>query len=257
MNFSLDPFPLRNRTDRAPDIRVALASRGKESIHNLAISNRALLDIVVDALRDVATPFEIAHCYEANGDLHLSVVAHVAGHNVDVGDEVRAGLYMRNSESCRFDTLACTRLFRVVCENGILVECEKEQSFSVAMDCQPIGWQSQVKQVVAQSFDSDSLRSTFNRLDIFRDIPLLTSYEFLCNLTAQQLITDDEQVDINAKFMDDADFTLYGLINATTQLAHGHRASDQWLRAFQIEQLAGEILRGDHNLPSLDLSPAR
>ena len=49
-----------------------------------------------------------------------------------------------------------------------------------------------------------------------------------------------------------SDFTLYGLINAITQSAHEHRASDEWVRAFQIERLAGEILRGDHALPVFD-----
>jgi hypothetical protein len=45
---------------------------------------------------------------------------------------------------------------------------------------------------------------------------------------------------------------MYGLINAVTQSAHAHRASDKWVRAFQIERLAGEILRGDHNVPAFE-----
>jgi hypothetical protein len=67
------------------------------------------------------------------------------------------------------------------------------------------------------------------------------------------LISADEQSDIQAAFDEAADFSLYGLINAVTQSAHRLRSSDAWTRAFQIERLGGEILRGDHNLPVWDL----
>ncbi len=258
MNYSLRPFPNQPPAfdemlrDPRPDIRETLASR-ISAVHKNAIANRELLDVIVESLREVTLPFNITHCHEVGGDLHLSVAATQHGYHVTKGDEIRGGLYIRHSESCRFDTLICTRLFRVVCANGTLMECDKEQSFSIRIgDSPPAKWQPRISQVIQRSFDDVALDLDFRRFKATGSQMIVTPYEFLCNLAAQELITDDEQCDIQATFHNNADFTLYGLINAVTQTAHEHRASDRWLRAFEIERLAGEILRGDHNLPALD-----
>jgi hypothetical protein len=258
MNFSLKPFPRQPRefdappSDEFPDIRETLATR-KPLANSRTIANRDLLDVVVESLREIATPFYITHCHEAGGDLHLSVAAAGHGCQVTEGDEVRGGLYLRNSQNGRFDTLICTRLYRVVCANGMLVECEKEQSFVVPVAARPpADWQARVPQVIRRAFDEQGLRFDFGRFEATSNELLASPYEFLCSLAAQQLISDDEQSEIQAAFNDNADYSVYGLLNAVTQTAHAHRASDQWLRAFEIERLAGEILRGDHNLPALD-----
>ena len=263
MNYSLHPFPNQPQAfdesprDPDPDIRKVLASRPRQ--HNeQAIGNPDLLDSIVETLRDITSPFYVTHCHESGGDLHLSVAAADQGYNVTAGDEIRGGLYIRNSESCRFETLVCTRIYRVVCDNGMLMECEKEQSFTVSTTDQPTAdWKSKVTQVIQRSFDDQALQFDFRRFEATGNQMLVTPYEFLCHLAAQQLITDDEQSEIQSVFNDNADFTMYGLINAVTQSAHAHRASDRWVRAFQIERLAGEILRGDHNLPAFDAAYSR
>jgi len=183
----------------------------------------------------------------------LSVAAAVGGYKVTPGDVIRGGLFVRNSETRRFETLICTRLYRAVCANGALMECDKEQSFAVSVaDSPPKDWVRQVKQVVCRSFDEQALKMDFRRFEATANQMLVTPYEFLCHLAAQGLVEDDEQSQIQAIFDDNAAFTMYGFINAVTQSAHAHRASDEWVRAFQIERLAGEILRGDHNLPAFD-----
>ena len=261
MNFSLAPFPTDPQADREageplPDIRGAIASRARPDGAR-AIANAELLDAVVDALRDVTAPFYVTHCHEAAGDLHLSVAAAGRGHSVVPGDEIRGGLFVRNSETRRFETLICTRLYRVVCANGALVECDKEQSFAIPVAGPPTGWREHVRPVVRRSFDERALKLDFTRFEATAGQMLVTPYEFLCHLAARQVITDDEQAEIQAIFDENADCTMYGLINAVTQSAHAHRASDEWVRAFQIERLAGEILRGDHNLPAFENAYAR
>ncbi|QDT44727.1 hypothetical protein Pan241w_48430 [Gimesia alba] len=261
MNYSLTPFPDQPSSEtpfelreRFPDIRESLAPRPKPD-HAQAIGNSALLDLIVETLLDVTVPFFITHCHEANGDLHLSVTAAGGGHQVSAGDELRGGLFIRNSESCRFETLICTRLYRVICENGALMECDKEQAFAIPItDAPPADWQLKVSQVIQHSFDEQYLQFDFQRFQATTNEMIVTPYEFLCHLEAQRLINEDEQSEILAAFNDNADFTMYGLINAVTQTAHEHRASDRWLRAFEIERLAGEILRGDHHLPAFDFA---
>ena len=251
MNYSIHPFPSHpSIRDAYPDIRRALATK-TPTLDSKAIPNADLLDATVNALRDISSPFHVSHCHENAGDLHISITAATGGHEVSTGDQIRGGLFIQNSESCRFDTLICTRIYRVVCDNGMLTECEKEQVFELKQSDQPpADYAMAVGHVVARSFNETALVYDYRRFKSTENEILVTPFEFLCNLAAQNLITDDEQSIIQTIFNENADFTLYGLLNAVTQSAHDYRASDQWIRAFQIERLAGEILRGDHNLPS-------
>jgi hypothetical protein len=255
MNYALLPFPTFSReADYAgrPDIRDALASRDRD-VAPKSIDNLALLNHVVDTLRDLPWDFAVDHCHEENGQLHLAVMAHDLGRNLDVGDKMNAGFFLKNSESANSETLACARTFRVSCENGALLECEKGQSFTIStVDAPPANWQLKIKDVIDRSFSGDGLDVDLARFRATTQQMVITPYEFLCHLAAQGLIDDDEQSEIQSAFNDAADFTMYGLINAVTQIAHGLRSNDKWVRAFQIERLGGEILRGDHNLPALD-----
>jgi hypothetical protein len=124
-------------------------------------------------------------------------------------------------------------------------------------DSPPRDWSHHVRQVVCRSFDEQAFKLDFRRFEVTANQMLVTPYEFLCNLAAQGLIGYEEQSQIQAIFDDNAAYTLYGFVNAVTQSAHKHRASDDWVRAFQIERLAGEILRGDHNMPALDTAFSR
>ena len=231
MNYSLAPFPSDPHAspetrEMLPDIRNSIASRAKCG-GGQSISNKELLDLIVEALRDVTSPFYITHCNEVHGDLHLSIAAAVRGQNVTVGDQIRGGLYICNSETSRFELLVCTRLYRVACANGMLIECDKEQSFTIpATDLPPPDWRQRTNQVIQRSFDERALKFDIQRLGATAEQILVTPYEFLCHLVAQQLITDDEQSEIQSIFTDNADFSMYGLINAVTQSAHEHRASD-------------------------------
>lgn len=174
------------------------------------------------------------------------------GRELEKGDTLNAGFFLQNSESGHFETLACTRIFRVACENGALMECEAGQSFSISTGKNPpANWQIELQNVISRSFDSHGLDIDLARFRATTEQMIVTPYELLCHLAAQGLITEEEQSNIQTAFMEAADFTLYGIVNAVTQVAHRLRADDRWPRAFQMERLGGEILRGDHNLPAL------
>jgi hypothetical protein len=255
MDFALLPFPTFSKVSDysgRPDIRDALRSCERIVARN-AIGNLELLNHVVDSLRELPWRFCVDHCHEQNGQLYLAVMATDLGRNLDVGDEVNAGFFLQNSENAKSETLACARTFRVSCENGALLECEEGQSFAIsAGGTPPPDWRTKVQDVINRSFCGDGIDADLARFRATTQQMILTPYEFLCNLSAQGLINDDEQRGIQSAFDDAADFTMYGLINAVTQVAHGLRSNDRWARAFQIERLGGDILRGDHNLPSLD-----
>lgn len=255
MNYALLPFTTLSKDadyEGLPDIRAALTGRRRKVSRN-AIDNLELLNHVVDSLRELPWRFYVDHCHEENCQLHLAVMAVDLGRNLDVGDKLNAGFFLQNSESAECETLACSRIYRVACENGALLECEKAQSFTIsAGTAPPADWQLKIGQVVDRSFSGDGVDVDLARFRVTTQEMIVTPYEFLCHLSAQGLITDDEQSEIQAAFSDAADFTMYGLINAVTQTAHSLRANDRWARAFQIERLGGEILRGDHNIPTFD-----
>jgi hypothetical protein len=205
------------------------------------------LDELAEMLRSLPWKFQVDHCYEDDGNLHLALLAVDLGRDLDRGDHVNAGFYLQNSERGAFSTIACERVFRVACENGALIECEKGQSAELSASGD---WRPELHAIIGRCFSAEGLDVDLARFRATTQEMLLTPFELLCSLEAQGLISTDEHCDIQAAFDDAADYTLYGLINAVTQIAHRHRRSDSWTRAFDIERLGGEILRGDHNLPS-------
>jgi hypothetical protein len=255
VNYALLPFPTFSKEAEyagRPDIRDALASRHRPVARN-AIDNLELLDHVVESLRELPWRFAVDHCHEQDGQLHLAVMAHDLGRHLDVGDKINAGFFLQNAEDGQSETLACARAFRVTCENGALLECEEGQSFTIsAAGAPPTDWGDKITGVIDRSFSGEGLDVDLARFRATTQQMVITPYELLCHLSAQGLITDDEQSDIQSAFAEAADFTMYGLINAVTRVAHGLRSNDRWVRAFQIERLGGEILRGDHHLPALE-----
>jgi hypothetical protein len=192
MDYAFLPFRSYLTTaDDRPDIRVALMSR-ESRVGNSGISNLKLLDAVANALRDLPWRFLVDHCHEQNGDLHLSVMAMDMGRELDKGDTLTAGFFLKNSESGNFPTLACSRVFRVVCENGAIADWEKGKSFEIsAAGSPPSNWQCKISQVVNASFDAQGLDMDLARFRATVNQMVVTPYEFLCHLTAQTLIDEE------------------------------------------------------------------
>jgi hypothetical protein len=252
MQYSLLPFrSLKNAG--GPDLREQLRLRKANGRGPVAvIDNLELLTAVVELLRDVPWDVRIDHCFESEGELRLAVVATDLGRDVDAGDMVKAGFYLANSESRRFETVACERLHRVVCANGQMVECEEGQATVLSASPEADApWQERLAQVIARSFNAEGFDRDAARLRATTRQMLMTPFEMLCHLVASNIITEEEHCDIQRDFDAAGDFTLYGLINAVTSVARRLRDDDAWTRAFNLERLGGEILRGDHQPPIL------
>jgi hypothetical protein len=247
MHYSLFPFT-SVRDAGGPDLCEQLRVRGRPK-PTTGINNLELLEVTIDLLREVPWHIQVDHCQEDRGDLRLAVVAADLGRSVGEGDQVRAGFFLQNSESGTFRTVACSRVYRVVCENGALVECEAGQSVVLGGGAD---WPRELDRVVARSFDADGLDRDTARFRSTTTQMLMTPYELLCNLVAQRVISEDEQTAIQREFDETGDCTLYGLINAVTRMAGRCRDFDEWKRAVELERLGGHILRGDYTPPVLD-----
>ncbi len=147
------------------------------------------------------------------------------------------------------------RIFRLACRNGALADAVEGQRLVLPRriergqpDPYPT-WQARLAEVVERAFDGGSVDEETKRFRATTDEMLASPYEFLLNLVAQGLITEEEQSLIQRAFDDAGDSSLYGLVNAVTSIAHRHRYAAQWTRAFAVERLGGEIARGDHQPP--------
>lgn len=257
MQYGFLPF-LTTRGAGGRDIRDALRSRKPSWFAKRPrISNLEVLDIVAEQLENLPYRIHVDFCTERNGDLHLAVFSPDLGQDIQDGDRVQAGVFLANSETSRFDTTICERLFRLACVNGALVECERTQTCIIGTTGRVGNWKRSVREIVCRSFDNDGVDAD---LALFRKTTtevVASPYEILCNLVAQQLITPAEQSDINAAFAEGGDPTMYGLINAITSISHRLRANDDWLRSLHMERLGGQVLRGDHRIHSYQFAPAR
>jgi hypothetical protein len=219
------------------------------------VDNLELVDVTLAALARIPEDVRVDLCEEDDGDLHLTLVAPSLARVVREGDHLYAGFYLASTETALLDTEACVRIFRVACRNGSLAEAAAGQRLVLPRrlalgepDPYPT-WQGRLAGVVERSFDGGSIDEETQRFRAATDEMLASPYEFLLNLLAQGLITEDEQEKIQRAFDEQGDASLYGFVNAVTSIAHGLRGNSRWTRAFALERLGGEIARGDHLPP--------
>ena len=250
MQYGFLPFAT-TRDAGGHDIRDALRSRQKPSFWKRPrISNLGLLDLVAEHLQSLPYKILVDFCTENDGDLHLAVYSPGVGHDIEDGDRVNAGFFVANSESCRFDTTICERIYRMACVNGALVECERTQTLVIGSRDNVRGWDRKVPEIVRRAFENNGVGADIALFRKTTEEMIATPYEILCNLVAQCLITEEEQSLITAAFNDAADLTLYGVINAITNTSHRLRENDDWVRSVHMERLGGQIIRGDHRIHS-------
>lgn len=126
MKYSLLPFPTHagSEYEGLPDLRAELESRSSKVAPN-AIANLDLLNQVVDLLEGQPWKIWVNHCRESVGQLHLAVYGGDMGRQVDLNDEINAGFFLTNCERGNSDLQASTRIYRVACENGAIVEVRR------------------------------------------------------------------------------------------------------------------------------------
>jgi hypothetical protein len=222
------------------------------------VDNLELVERIVQGFREVPTEIRIEHCREEEGELYLTAVAPELAAEAGVGDYLYGGFLLANSETALLDTEACARIFRLACSNGALADFTEGRSLVLPRLLEAgrpdpyVNWPGKLAEVIARSFDGGNFDEDSRRFRSTMDQILATPYEFLLNLAAQGLITDEEQVRIQKKFREADDATMYGLINAVTRIAHAMRDGNDLRRASDIERLAGEIIRGDHQPPVME-----
>ena len=250
MLCSLYPFPAREAAG-GPDVIDVLRKRAAGATSpGTGVPPVALLEALVESLRDQRLEMEVDYCVESDGDVRVAVVARDLGRDMAFGDWVRAGLHFEMSGTGASPARVCERLFRVVCANGAIVQFERGQGATL----QASTWRPQLESVVARAFSADGLDRDAARFRATTRQMLVAPYELLCHLAARRIVSDDEQSAIQREFDAAGDATMYGFINAVTRVAGRLRESDDWKRSIELERLGGAILRGDHQPPVSELA---
>ena len=224
------------------------------------VGNLELLDQAILQFKRADTGIRVEHCREEDGELYLTAVAPQPAAEAGVGDFLYGGFILSNSETALLDTEACARIFRVACSNGALSDFNEGSRFVLPRILETgrpdpyVNWPARLGEVIARSFDGGNFDEDSRRFRATMEQILATPYEFLLNLVAQGLITEEERGKIQREFREADDATMYGLINAVTRIAHGMRDGNDLRRASDIERLAGEIIRGDHQPPVMEPS---
>jgi len=217
-----------------------------------------LLDVTLDHLRRLPVRVRLEHCEEERGELYLTAVAPELAGELAEGDYLYGGFYLSHSETTLSDTEACVRIYRVACRNGALMDAVEGQRLVLPRRVRAgapdpyAGWEERLGRVVARSFDGGEVDLETRRFRSTTSQILATPYELLLHLAAQGLMTPEEQERIQREFNTGRDDSMFALINAVTFQAHVEREGRDWARAFALERLGGEILRGDHQPPVLE-----
>jgi len=209
--------------------------------------SRSLLDETAGLLARVGYDLSIEHAVWSDGEVHVTAIAPGIANEVSEGDYVYAGFFLAHVPDG--ETEAGVRIYRVECQNGMLADEVEGQRIEFSSTQPPPEWRRKLADVVARSFDGGCLDEQTKRLRATLDEMLTTPFEFLIHLVAQGLISDAERSEVQHEFDRAGDFTLYGLVNAVTRIAHAHRSSADWRRALGVERLGGEIAGGDHQPP--------
>jgi hypothetical protein len=222
------------------------------------IDTLELLDATAQHFKRVPLQVRIEHLVEEAGEIHLTAVAPELASEVVEGDYIYGGFYLTHSETTLLDTEASVRIYRVACRNGALMDCAEGQRLVLprmvkAADPDPYPtWAEKLGRVIARSFDGGDVSDEARRFRTLTSQILATPFEMLGHLEASGLIGAEDRERIQREFNEGRDESLFALVNAVTYQAHGLRDRGDWGRAFSMERLGGEIIRGDHQPPVLD-----
>jgi hypothetical protein len=247
--------------ERQGDLLVRL---GGEEVRGLLpaqcrfVDTLELLEATVQLLGRLSVKARIEHLTEEEGELHLTAVAPDLASEVSEGDYIYGGFYLAHSETTLLDTEASVRIYRVACRNGALIDCSEGQRLVLprlvrtgAPDPYP-KWPEKLSRVIARSFDGGDVSAEARRFRTLTSQILATPYEMLVHLEASGLISAEDRERIQREFNEGRDESMFALVNAVTYQAHGLRDRGDWGRAFSMERLGGEIIRGDHQPPVVD-----
>tara|TARA_Y100000593_G_scaffold94776_1_gene195947 strand:+ start:16601 stop:17641 length:1041 start_codon:yes stop_codon:yes gene_type:complete len=200
---------------------------------------------LLDDLQYLIDDYEVKKCYHDDQITQIKLLFPKIKGQVKVGDEVQAGLSFRNSE-LGFSSISVTAfIYRLVCENGMMLPntLAISKKYHIGKPIENINY----------SLPEDLITEIFNMFQELQSPALFNNaLEKLKHSSKQKFkkvnyktlrrdynTTSSEEEKIKENLEKDEDFTHYGLIQAVTATA---REIKNIQRSIHLEKLGGKLL---------------
>jgi hypothetical protein len=205
----------------------------------------------------------VRSCEVTERHLYLKVVAENRALEVRVGDPVRAGVMIKNSEIGASSLQITPFLERLVCTNGMVVTDYAKTAYHVGrthegdndaarelyrpetVEAEERAFWLKMCDIIEQVLFGDAFTKIVEKLRAAAEHTITGELPAVVEVAAQRLgLINGERTSVLAHLLAGADLTQYGLLNAITRTAEDAGDYD---RATTLEEIGGQVL---------DLTPA-
>lgn len=247
--FSANPSArlLRTHLNGSSKLRAFLSNRYRQ------IDNIDLSEIVLPLLMQPGWTIASAEITETR--MYIQAVSERVTAEVKKGDVVQAGVVISNSEVGAGAVSVRPMVYRLVCTNGLISGDTLRQNhvgrgfgddslndyFSdETKRLDDKAFAAKVRDVVTASVDFAKFERLVARLTRSAETQLPGDPAQLVEVTANRLgLTDDERGSVLRNLTLGGDLSLWGLVNAVTEVANTHESYD---RAIELERLGSDVL---------------
>lgn len=240
----------------ASDARAIVSSR------YAMLDNDALLRTVEPVIDELGLTVE--SCDVSEERLFIKMISPKLTGSVAVGDDVQAGIVIRNSEVRCSAVEVDTFLKRLVCTNGMVVAGNREQSTyrrhvgrewhkgngkgfaygSITDNIERDEWErgiwEQLQASLRQSLNSDAFAGLLSRLSMTTHLTArLEPDELVERICREYHLCPSEQAHVLFHLIRDGDLSLWGVANAVTRTAED---LDDYNRATELEEIGGRMV---------------
>ncbi len=230
---------------RGPVARALLSNRYRRLDHD------EVAEAALPALEEAGIRIESAQVTDRR--LYIQAIAHQVQGEVRVGDVVRAGVLITNSE-VGFGALRIEQLvWRLVCSNGAVmpdgsfrkyhVGASQGDVFDVLSDDARQATNRatllQVRDVVRAAVDPDAFRERLSALQESASVKIDGADKVVEVLAKRESLSDGERSSVLDHLIRGGDLSLWGLANAVTDAANDRESYD---RAVELERLGGALM---------------
>lgn len=237
------------------DVRAFLSNR-YQRIDNLDIAEK-VLTVLGEHDDFVAGSMEVT-----NEHLYIKVISEKFTDEINVGDAVQAGFVISNSEvglgSVKIEPL----IYRLVCTNGMILpdrmyrkkhigkkQLTNEEDYGEeifrkeTIETENKAYMMKIEDIIRGALNEQIFRATVEKMRKANSTTIdVDPEETVKSLSHTLLLSEPERIRVTDNYIEDENFTQYGLANAVTKTAN---KTKDYERATELERLGGIVLDTD------------
>ena len=237
------------------NVRAFLSNR-YQRIDNIEIAKKAL-EVLEEHNDFVTGSLEVTEQH-----LYIKVISERYTDEISKGDVVQAGFVISNSEiglgSVKIEPL----IYRLVCTNGMILpdrmyrkrhigkkqltdeeEYAEEIFRKETIKASNKAYMMKIEDIIRGALNEKIFRDTIEKMRNANQVTIDVDPEETVKALGQKFpITEPERIRITDNYIDDANYTQYGLANAVTKTAN---KTMDYERATELERMGGLILDAD------------